>query len=785
MVGKSLRRETGRGAEKLKNVLDSFSEQPAVSAAVEGAVKFFAGWLLAGAVMFESYAPFCLGFMGAMGSGSGGLCALFGVAVGAFLQGEALWAIKYCAAALLIFAAACVFSNSPLMKKAWFMPAVSAFMAACIGAVYVADSGWEPMSAALFGAETAAVGLSAYLFSAAIRPGLGRQNERLCRAGRLLALCALALTFCPVKLFGVMSVGRCIAGFCVMAAAWKLGAMTGGAVGLILGAAADAAGGSSCFGMIYGLGGICMGIFSREAKLAATTVYIIITTAAAVWTGDRGSLAVSYETFLSSAAFMAMTERTLAGALRPFAGERGAGRNAADGAKNYAADKALRASEAFAEIYTQLSGEENAQYASARNIAAVFDNAADKHCARCRGRGRCYGIDYEATRTAQNEVSAKLLETGELRADDFPEYFRTKCLDIKGFSAAVRDEYRRYSSRREMLALKARGYDMLINGFRDVADVFSQFASAIELREAREAKMEERVSLYLSGKGYELACSAFRDGVGRAHIELSGADCAKLKRLENRIEKLSAAAGIDLFETETGDEFRLSYLEAEPYGVKIGVASMRRGGEKENGDRGAYFKTETGLMYVILSDGMGSGGEAAADSGRVIAMLEKLLQAGLEAETALRLIDGALRLKNAKMLSTASVDLMCVNLFTGATDIFKLGAAPTFVKTSRGVESFAGGGLSAGLSAEREAGAERMSTHMEDGCVALMVSDGVTGGEDGEWISAALAAAETADRDFAREIIETAAKKYGSADDMTVICVKMTKRSLRKKKKAA
>ncbi len=781
MVGKSLKGEAGRGAEKLKNAVYSVTELPAVLALIEGAVKFFAGWLLAGAVMFESYAPFCLGFMGAMGSGSGGLCALFGVVTGAFLQGEALWAIKYCAAALLIFAASCVFSTSLLMKKAWFMPAVSSFMAACIGAVYVADSGWEPMSAALFGAETAAVGLSAYLFSAAISPGVGRKEEKRCRAGRLLALCALILSFCPVKIFGIISVGRSAAGLCVMAAAWRCGCMTGGTVGLILGASADAACGTAYFGMVFGVGGMCMGVFAREAKLAATAFYIIICAAAAVWTGNRSLLAVAYETFLASAAFMALPEKTLSGAVRAIAGETCAESSALDGARLYAAEKAESAAEAFTAIYTQLSGDENEQYASAQNIAAVFDNAADKHCARCRGRGRCYGIEYEVTRSAQNEASARLIESGELRPDDFPEHFRTKCLDIKGFSAAVRDEYRRFSSRRERLELKARGYDMLIDGFRDMAGVFSQFKAMIELQKAHEAEIEERVSLYLSGKGYELACSAFRDTSGRAHIELGGKDCAKLKRLQNYVEKLSAAAGIDLCEMESGDEARLCYLEAEPYGVKIGVASMRRDGEEENGDRGAYFKTDSGLMYVILSDGMGSGCAAAADSGRVITMLEKLLHAGLEAETALRLIDGAMRLRNAKMLSTASIDLLCVNLFSGDADIYKLGAAPTFLKSHRGVERFAGRSLSAGLSAEQSAGADHMRTHLEDGSVALMVSDGVTGGEDGDWISAALASAADADRDFAREIIESAAKKYGYADDMTVICVKVSKRGGRKK----
>ena len=43
--------------------------------------------------------------------------------------------------------------------------------------------------------------------------------------------------------------------------------------------------------------------------------------------------------------------------------------------------------------------------------------------------------------------------------------------------------------------------------------------------------------------------------------------------------------------------------------MRIGVASRKRRDSAMSGDTGTYFKTEDGVVYVILSDGMGSGRE--------------------------------------------------------------------------------------------------------------------------------------------------------------------------------
>ena len=71
------------------------------------------------------------------------------------------------------------------------------------------------------------------------------------------------------------------------------------------------------------------------------------------------------------------------------------------------------------------------------------------------------------------------------------------------------------------------------------------------------------------------------------------------------------------------DSSSLTLLEAEPLAVSVGIAALKKRGERVSGDRGTYFKTDSGVLCVILADGMGCGDEAAKDSGQVVDILEK------------------------------------------------------------------------------------------------------------------------------------------------------------------
>ena len=92
---------------------------------------------------------------------------------------------------------------------------------------------------------------------------------------------------------------------------------------------------------------------------------------------------------------------------------------------------------------------------------------------------------------------------------------------------------------------------------------------------------------------------------------------------------------------------------------------MKKEGEPVSGDRGTYFKTEQGVLCVLLSDGMGSGEQAAKESISAVRILERFLRSGVEPATAMKILNSVMLLKSSESWGYAAIDLMCIDLFTG------------------------------------------------------------------------------------------------------------------------
>ncbi len=74
---------------------------------------------------------------------------------------------------------------------------------------------------------------------------------------------------------------------------------------------------------------------------------------------------------------------------------------------------------------------------------------------------------------------------------------------------------------------------------------------------------------------------------------------------------------------------------------------------------------------------MGSGGRAAVDGAMASGLISRLLQAGFRSDSALRMVNSALMVKSGDE-SIATVDIACLDLFSGHLDSLKAGAALPF-----------------------------------------------------------------------------------------------------------
>ena len=172
--------------------------------------------------------------------------------------------------------------------------------------------------------------------------------------------------------------------------------------------------------------------------------------------------------------------------------------------------------------------------------------------------------------------------------------------------------------------------------------------------------------------------------------------------------------------------------------------------------------------------------DRAASSVPTIALYEftkeRFLRAGVDPAAAMQILNSVLLLRGADSWGYATVDLMCVDLFSGEACFYKYGAAPSFVKTGKTIRRIDGESLAAGLTPADGAPPDVVRMRLKPGSLAVIASDGVLAAQEDGWIKALLSEDQDDMKRLARTVLHAAEKLYGSGDDMTVLTVRVEER---------
>lgn len=172
------------------------------------------------------------------------------------------------------------------------------------------------------------------------------------------------------------------------------------------------------------------------------------------------------------------------------------------------------------------------------------------------------------------------------------------------------------------------------------------------------------------------------------------------------------------------------FTEEPKYIALTGVSRAVKEGEKVSGDQFATMESEKGKLILLLSDGTGSGEDASRGSGRVMDLMEKMLEAGFGTEASVNLLNSALYAQNEED-DHPTIDLCSLDLYTGECEICKVGGVATFWKTSGRVLCVGGESLPLGIF--QKAQIERQMCQIRPGDLLVMMTDGVLDMmEDGE-----------------------------------------------------
>lgn len=217
-------------------------------------------------------------------------------------------------------------------------------------------------------------------------------------------------------------------------------------------------------------------------------------------------------------------------------------------------------------------------------------------------------------------------------------------------------------------------------------------------------------------------------------------------------------------------EMRICLYEKPPYEIEVYSASVCAENSKISGDSSAVFADGTGVNYVVLSDGMGSGKNAAVDSHLVIGMFRRLICGGMSCSSAIRLVNSIMITKSREE-SFATLDAIKIDLDSCMMTSIKSGAAATIIRKGDDVVKISSPTFPIGISTQAEL---YTSEHeLSEGDMIVMFSDGIS--ENAYIFIKELLMGENGIRDIVRDITEKADVFNPTlhADDITVIGIKI------------
>lgn len=358
---------------------------------------------------------------------------------------------------------------------------------------------------------------------------------------------------------------------------------------------------------------------------------------------------------------------------------------------------------------------------------------------------------------------------------------RRRAMDMVGTMALA---YRNNkASEAEALEKSLLAVSGVINAYLATSDelscsLFSKLMNESRIASAREREMNEELTDALEQIFIQ---HGFAGGVIRAfgerrkHFICSGEDKDGEMITSPALRKdIEECAGVILSEPEyfRRDDMVLMVADsAEKYVLDGAYATTAGSGEEISGDTVRIFKTDNGMAYGLISDGMGSGDEAKRTSEFVADFLSATLGLSGSPSTLLHMMNSVIRRGGEEC--GATVDLFSLDLVNGCAEFVKSGAVASFVKRHGSLFRIKSETVPVGLI--KQVDAERISVSVAPGDYIIMFSDGIaeTGG-DAPWLVELLNKPNKRSlREYASVILEEAKRRCEGKDDKTVLVLKI------------
>ena len=403
-------------------------------------------------------------------------------------------------------------------------------------------------------------------------------------------------------------------------------------------------------------------------------------------------------------------------------------------------------------------------------LAALF-------CKNCAESFGCWNERFVQTKAMLQAVMEQA-EMGEEALEKAVAGLRgCGCIRLHGLKEAVELVLKEKQSKKAQEARARYERDMIRTHLTAMAQAVRHMAEAVTGETVGDAKAAFDISRVIREINFPGKLIYARQVNGHLQVGIEGEGLSLVRwQPEKLIRALKERERIIMREISC-ERGRLLLEEIPPYDLHVGSATVSasepEGGEQPvSGDATIQEIFPGGMCLFGLSDGMGHGEHARRESQKTLELLALCMAAGYTKEQAITAVNGM-------MLSAtggdrfATVDICIMDMWTGETQMEKLGACTSYLLRGDHVKAIAGAALPLGILEQVLPIHQRMRLH--DGDILILFSDGVQDAyPDGTALERAIVRNAFNDpQRMADALLRSALLSAGGApkDDMTVFVV--------------
>lgn len=698
---------------------------------------------------------------------------------GALMLGAGIVKAKYIAAFIVFFMVR-RYVKTNLWDKPWFSAAAAGAILFICGSTVLIMQGflYYDMVINTFEAlATFGAGLVFIRFSTALQ-----QTGKITGDEEVLGLAVLAGSAVAglqgIGLFGI-SLSNILSMYIVLLAALKNGAGMSAAAGVGLGLLNGMAQGNlPALTGVYGFVGLIAGVLKPFGKAGCIIGAIVANATFAIYYNGSTDIMVNVLEIVIAVVLLSFTPDVFLQSI-----ERIMAKDAPVNTKQgYAQKQRIQTaqsldllSNALDELVTVTSKVKEGSERYYR-LSIMFERVAHRVCDNCGLSVYCWNQNFEQTYKLFNAVVERLGQRGSANAEELPRELSGKCVKLGKLIEASTSMFEIFKAENLCEGKAAEYRTLAVSQLEHIAHAFKSHRSKI----TEDGTINNQLSAQLSRAFYRAGINVnnilvTKDSQGyEVTLSTNDMDTQAIQELASEFLKCN----MTIMTKQLSENYlAVTLTEAERFGVEVAVVSMDKEGMQTVGDAGHSFATSDGWFYCVLSDGMGTGANAAADSSSVVALFESLTRAGFTPDAAIKLTNSSLILNTGKEACT-TVDIAGINLHSGLARLYKAGAAATIVKKADSVSIMRWSSFPLGILDISEV--EVQSVTLTAGSLLVMLTDGVPDSLGGdriqgeEQIAETIKAMEDMPSQYVAQAIITKALQGGMPkDDMTVLVAKI------------